>query len=59
VTKKVKKYIEGYDAYQRNKNCIEAPAEKLMPNTVLEKLYGILLPLGLFMAKRNALKRAL
>jgi len=59
VTKKVKKYIEGYDAYQRNKNCIETPAEKLMPNTVLEKLYGILLPLGLFMAKRNALKRAL
>ena len=37
VTKKVKKYIEEYNICQRNKNCTEAPAEKLMPNTVLEK----------------------
>ena len=37
VTKKVKKYIEGCDAYQRNKNCTEAPVGKLMPNVVPEK----------------------
>jgi len=37
VTKEVKKYVEGYDACQRNKNQTEAPAEKLMPNTVPEK----------------------
>jgi len=37
IIKKVKKYVESYDAYQRNKNCIEAPAGKLMPNAVLEK----------------------
>ena len=38
VMKEVKKYIESYDMYQRNKNCTEALAEKLMPNAVLEKL---------------------
>ena len=37
VTKKVKKYVEFCDACQRNKNCTEVPAEKLMPNAVLEK----------------------
>jgi len=37
VTKEVKKYVESYDAYQRNKNCIEVLAGKLIPNTVLEK----------------------
>ena len=37
ITKKVKKYIESCDVYQRNKNCIEAPAGKLMPNAVPEK----------------------
>jgi len=37
VTKEVKKYVEGYDACQRNKNCTEALAEKLMLNTVPEK----------------------
>jgi len=34
---KVKKYIERCNAYQRNKNRTEVPAEKLMPNSVLEK----------------------
>ena len=37
ITKKVKKYIEGCDVYQRNKNCTETPIGKLMPNIVLEK----------------------
>jgi len=37
VTKKVKKYVEECDAYQRNKNCTEAPVGKLMPNVVPEK----------------------
>jgi len=37
VTKEVKKYIEGCDVYQRNKNCTKAPVRKLMPNTVPEK----------------------
>jgi len=40
ITKKVKKYIESYNACQRNKNCTEAPAGKLMPNTVPEKLWS-------------------
>jgi len=37
VTKEVGRYVEGCDAYQRYKNRSEAPAEKLMPNTILEK----------------------
>jgi len=37
VTKEVKKYIESCDACQRNKNCTEALAGKLMPNVVPEK----------------------
>ena len=37
VKKKVKKYVEEYNACQRNKNCTEAPVEKLMPNAVPEK----------------------
>jgi len=37
VTKEVKKYVEGYDACQRNKNCTEAPIGKLILNVVLEK----------------------
>jgi len=37
VTKEVKKYIEGCDACQRNKNQTETPTGKLMPNTVPEK----------------------
>ena len=38
VTKEIKKYIEGCDACQRNKDCTEVLAGKLMPNTVPEKL---------------------
>ena len=37
VTKEVGKYIEGCDACQRYKNRSEAPAGKLMPNTIPEK----------------------
>jgi len=37
VTKKVKKYIEGCDVCQINKNCTKIPAKKLMPNAVPEK----------------------
>jgi len=37
VTKKVKKYVEGCDTCQRNKNQTEASTGKLMPNAVLEK----------------------
>ena len=37
VTKEVKQYVEGCDAYQQNKNCTEQPAGKLMPNSILKK----------------------
>ena len=37
VIKKVKWYIEGCDACQQNKNHTEQPADKLMPNSILEK----------------------
>ena len=37
VIKEVKKYVESCDAYQKNKNCIEVPVGKLMPNAVPEK----------------------
>jgi len=37
ITKEVKRYVEGCDAYQHNKNCIEQPAGKLMPNSIPEK----------------------
>jgi len=29
--------MEGYDSCQRNKNCTEQPAGKLMPNSIPEK----------------------
>jgi len=29
--------MEGCDSYQRNKNCTEQPAGKLMPNSIPEK----------------------
>jgi len=29
--------VKGCDSCQRNKNCIEQPAGKLMPNSILEK----------------------
>jgi len=38
ITKEVKQYIEGCDACQRNKNCTEQLAGKLMPNSIPEKL---------------------
>jgi len=38
VTKEVKRYVEGCDACQRNKNRTEQPASKLMPNSIPEKL---------------------
>jgi len=37
VTKEVKQYVEGCDACQRNKNRIEQPAGKLMPNSIPAK----------------------
>ena len=37
MTKKVKRYIEGCDACQRNKNHTEQPAGKLMPNSIPER----------------------
>ena len=40
MTKKVKEYIERYNTYQRNKNCIEVLVEKLMPNIVPEKSWA-------------------
>ena len=37
VNWEVKQYVEGCDACQRNKNCTQAPASKLMPNSIPEK----------------------
>jgi len=37
MTKEVEKYINRCDACQRNKNCTEALAEKLMPNAISKK----------------------
>jgi len=37
ITKEVKRYVEGCDAYQRNKNRTEQPVDKLMPNSIPEK----------------------
>jgi len=37
VTKEVKRYVEGCSACQRNKNCTDQPAGKLMPNSIPEK----------------------
>jgi len=37
VTKEVKRYVEGYNACQRNKNYTEQPAGKLIPNSIPEK----------------------
>jgi len=37
VTKEVKQYVEGCDSCQRNKNHMEQPAGKLMPNSIPEK----------------------
>jgi len=37
VMKKVERYVDRYNACQYYKNRSEAPAEKLMPNAILEK----------------------
>jgi len=37
VTKEVKRYVEGCNACQQNKNCTEQPTGKLMPNSIPEK----------------------
>jgi len=37
VSREVKQYVEGCDACQRNKNCMQAPAGKLMPNSIPKK----------------------
>jgi len=37
VMKEVKRYMEGYDSCQRNKNHTEQPVGKLMPNLIPEK----------------------
>jgi len=39
VMREVKRYIEGCDACQRNKNRTEQPAGKLMPNSILDKAW--------------------
>jgi len=39
VTREVKKYVEGYDICQRNKNCTKQPAGKLMPNLIPDKAW--------------------
>ena len=43
VTKKVGKYMDGYDTCQHYKNRSEAPVEKLIPNAILEKLWSHIL----------------
>ena len=37
VSREVKRYVEGCDACQKNKNRTQAPAGKLMPNSIPEK----------------------
>ena len=37
IMKEMKRYIEGCDSYQRNKNHTEQPAGKLMSNSIPEK----------------------
>jgi len=40
VTREVKRYVEGCNACQRNKNRTEQPAGKLMPNSILDKAWS-------------------
>jgi len=40
VTREVKQYVEGCDACQRNKNCTEQPAGKLMPNWIPDRAWS-------------------
>ena len=37
MSREVKQYVEGCDACQHNKNQTQAPAGKLMPNSIPEK----------------------
>jgi len=39
VTREVKRYVEGYNACQQNKNRTQLPAGKLMPNLIPEKAW--------------------
>jgi len=39
VTREVKRYVEGCDACQQNKNRTEQPAGKLMPNSIPDKAW--------------------
>ena len=39
VTREIKRYVEGYNACQRNKNRTEQPARKLMPNSISDKAW--------------------
>jgi len=39
VTREVKRYMEGCDACQQNKNRTQPPAGKLMPNSIPEKAW--------------------
>ena len=43
ITKEVKKYVESCNAYQKNKNCTEALAKKLIFNTVPEKPWSYII----------------
>ena len=43
MSREVKWYIEGCDTYQYNKNHIQTPAGKLMPNSIPEKLWSHIL----------------
>ena len=37
VTREVKRYVEGCDTCQHDKNCMEQPARKLIPNSIPNK----------------------
>jgi len=43
VTKEVGRYVEEYNTCQCYKNRSKAPAEKLMPNAILEKSWSHIL----------------
>jgi len=54
VTREVKQYVEEYDACQRNKNCTEQPAGKLMPNSIPDKaLMGIKFQIVFFIRNKG------
>jgi len=45
MIKEIEKYVDGCNAYQRNKNHTEAPAEKLIPKIQFLKNHrNILVP---------------